>query len=156
MGARGTLVLALLIASTARAADFAVNAGALEVVGLPPQHLGLYLYAGGSAAFVSEHAALVPGLSFEVAPENGRLGLVATVVADYPVASGLGLDAQLALIHDQQGFDFKTAVFFAGAGAGVSFFLGKFTVSPFVNLFVELDATRALSLVPGVNVAYAL
>jgi hypothetical protein len=154
MGARAVLAT-LLVASTAQAADFAVNAGALEVVGLPPQHLGLYLYAGGSLAFVSERGALVPGLALEVAPENGRLGLVATVVADYPVTSGLGVDAQLALIHDQQGLDFRSSVFFAGAGGGVSLFFGKFTVSPFLNLFIALDSTKALSLVPGVNVAYA-
>jgi hypothetical protein len=150
------VVAVLFFGAEARAADVAVNAGALEVVVLPgPVHGGLYPYLGLSAAFPLKGVTLIPSLSVEVAPENWHWGLVAILTADFALSEKLGLDVNVALIHDQPGFRWLESVFYVGGGAGVSFFLGKWTVSPFVNVFATFGASGA-SVVPGVNVAYTL
>ena len=98
---------------------------------------------------------LIPSLSVEVAPENWHWGLVAILTADLALTEKLGLDFDVALIHDQPGFKGLEAVFYIGGGTGVSFFLGKWTLSPFVNFFTAFGA-GGFSIVPGFNAAFAL
>lgn len=144
----------ILAASSAQAADFALNAGALEVVALPqPQHLGLYLYAGPSLAFAFEKVVLIGSLSLEWSPDQLRGGLVLGVTADFPLTSRLGLDVNVTLIHDQAGTDFARASFFIGGGPGVTFFFGKQAISPFISFFYGAGGA---SLVPGINFSSTL
>lgn len=153
---RVTLAAALLVAlaaAPARAADFAVDTGFVEVVAIPSrQHVGLYPYLGVSLVFPFRRLALVPGLSVEAAPESGRWGFVGSLVADFPVHPRLGLDVDLTVIHDQSGSDFAHADVLLGGGAGFSVFLGRWTVSPYVNVFGDL-AGAGWALVPGLNLA---
>jgi hypothetical protein len=147
-----TLVLAAA-AGPAHAWDFAVDTGFVEVMAVPSrEHVGLYPYLGVSFVVPLHRIALVPGLSVEAAPESGRWGLVASLVADLPVHQRLGLDVDVTLIHDQSGTDIAHADFLLGAGAGFSVFLGRWTLSPYVNIFRDL-VVDGWAVVPGLNLA---
>lgn len=151
---RAGVLVAMLCASPALAADFALNAGALEVVALPPpQHAGLYLSAGPSLAFVVPHAVLIGSLSIEWSPDQLRGGLVLNFTADFPLGDRVGLDLNVTFIHDQAGTDFAHASFFIGAGPGATFFFGKQAISPFVSVFY---GAGGFSLVPGINFSSTL
>ena len=153
---RWLATLILLAGPPARAAEVALNAGAIEVLALPgPSHAGLYPYIGVSLVVPTEKVTLIPGLAFELAPESGRLGLVASLVADWALSDRLGFDLNAALIHDQPGLDFRASEFFIGAGPGVSAFFGKWTASLYVNVFRGLNVD-VWSVVPGVNIARTL
>lgn len=146
-------VLVGLVAAEARAYDFAVDAGAVEVIVLPGRsHYGLYPYLGVSLAFPLPRVTLIPALSVEAAPESGRWGFVASLVADFAVHARLGLDVDVVVLHDQPRGDFAAAEFLVGAGGGLSIFLGRWTVSPYVNAFRDLSVA-GWALVPGVNLA---
>jgi hypothetical protein len=153
---RGTLCLALLLAASVEATDFAVNAGAIEVLALPgPRHVALYPYVGVSWAFVHDRFAVIPELALEYSPELARVGLVGSVTVDFPIGHGWGLDFDVALIHDEPGFHIDQSVFYLGGGGGASFTTGPWTLSPFLNVFRGLQ-THDWSLVPGINLARAL
>jgi len=150
------VLIALAFAPVAHSADFALNAGAIEVVALPPpQHAGLYLYAGGSLAFVVPHAVLIPSLALEWSPDQLRGGLVLSLAVDFPLGDRLGVDLNLTLIHDQAGTDFAHALFFLGAGPGLTIFFGKQAISPYLSVFYGLNAP-GWSLVPGINFSSVL
>ncbi|MCU1278355.1 MAG: hypothetical protein JWM53_1901 [bacterium] len=148
-------VLAMLASSApAHAFDFAVNAGAVEVVGIPARnHLGLYPYLGVSLAFVLPQVTLIPELTVEASPDSARWGFVLTLVADFVVHKRLGLDVDITILHDQPGAEFGAAEFFLGVGGGFSVFLGRWTVSPYVNVFRDLSVP-GWALVPGINLAF--
>lgn len=147
------LALVLLAAPTAHAVDFGLNVGALEVVLLPPAHGGFYPYVGGFVAVpVVEKVTFLASLSVEWSFDQQRGGLVLVLTCDYALSERVGLDLNVALIHDQPGLRFLESQFFLGAGPGVTFFFGKWAVSPFVSFFGGLSAP-GLSVVPGVNVA---
>ncbi len=153
-GIRGLVVAAALSATSARAAELSVNAGALEVVLVPgPAHGGLYPYLGGAVAFNTGAVTYLASLSLEWSFDQGRGGLVLVGTADVRLSELLGFDLNLALIHDQPGLDFGKALFFLGGGPGLSFFLERWTVSPYLSVFGGLTEPGA-SVVPGVNVAW--
>jgi hypothetical protein len=138
------------------AAPIALNAGAIEVVGVPdPTHLGVYPYVGVSTLVPTEHVAIIPSLAIEWSPEFSRWGFVASVAADYSLTPRLGLDVNVTLIHDQGGGAFGDAAFFLGAGPGISVFVGRTTISPYLSAFHGLNVS-GWSIVPGVNVAVTL
>jgi hypothetical protein len=148
-----TVVAVLFVAAPARAVDFAVDAGAVEVITLPErQHAGFYPSLGVSLVFPFSKLALIPGLSVEGAPDIGHWGFVWSLVADFPVQARLGLDADVTLIHDQAGSDYRHAALFLGAGVGFSIFLGRWTISPYCNIFRDLTAD-GWAIVPGFNLA---
>ena len=150
---RALLVALLLLAAPARAVDFALNVGALEVILLPPAHGGFYPYLGGSLAVPLPHDfTFIAALSLEWSFEMGRGGFVVVATLDYLVAEHVGLDLNVAFIHDQPALRFAESEFFLGAGPGVSFLFGKWAISPFVNFFGGLR-TPGASIVPGINVA---
>src|SRR3954469_9290408 len=95
------LVVALALAGasgTARAYDFAVNTGFVEVVIIPErQHLGFYPYLGVSLAFVLPKVTLIPELTIEGSPDAGRWGFVATLVADFAVHRRIGIDVDVTV-----------------------------------------------------------
>lgn len=152
--------LALLVAAAAaatsapaRAYDFAVDTGAVEVVSIPQRrHLGLYPYLGLSLAFALPNVTLVPQLAVEASADSARWGFVASLVVDLPVHRRLGLDVDVTLLHDQSGADFGAAEVLLGAGVGFSVFVGTWTISPYVNLFRDLSVA-GWALVPGINLA---
>ena len=146
--------LALIGASTpARAYDFAVDTGFVEVVVIPErQHLGFYPYLGVSLAFTLPKVTLIPELTIEGSPDAGRWGFVATLVADFAVHRYVGIDVDVTLLHDQPGGDFGAAEFLLGAGGGFSVFLGTWTLSPYVNVFRDLSVA-GWAVVPGLNLA---
>ena len=154
---RHLAVLGLLAcASEARAMDVALNAGATEVLTVPPlAHLAVYPAVGVSLVQPLEHVTLIPGLAVEYAPETGAWGFILSLVADFALNDRLGLDLDVTLLHDQPGAHFEEAALLLGGGVGCSVFLGKWTVSPFVNVFHGLNVP-GWSLVPGVNVAFTL
>jgi hypothetical protein len=150
---RALAVALLLLAAPARAVDFALNVGALEVILLPPAHGGFYPYVGGSLAVPLPHnLTFIAALSIEWSFEMGRGGFVVVATLDYLVAEHVGLDLNVAFIHDQPGLRFAESEFFLGAGPGVSLLFGKWAISPFVNFFGGLR-TPGASIVPGINVA---
>lgn len=156
MRLEAVLLAAAMAAMPAQAADFGLGAGALEVVLLPPAHGGFYPYLGGSVTVpLGAGFTFVGSLSVEWSFDQGRGGLVLVLTADCALSSRLGLDLNVALIHDQPGLRFGESLFFLGAGPGVSLFFGRWTVSPFVNFFGTLNGA-GFSLVPGVNVGFAL
>lgn len=147
------LVLVSLLSLPAGAVDFAINAGALEVVLLPPAHGGFYPYLGVSAAVPMGHdVTFIGSLSYEWSFDQQRGGFVVVATLDFLVNEHLGIDLNLAFIHDQPGLRFAEADFFLGAGPGFSLLFGKWTISPFLNLFGGLR-TDSASLVPGINVS---
>src|SRR4051812_38356268 len=148
------MALVLVGASApARAYDFAVNTGFVEVVLIPERaHLGLYPYIGLSLAFVLPRVTLIPELTVEASPDAGRWGFVATLVADFAVHRRIGLDVDVTILHDQPGGDFGAAEFLVGAGGGFSIFVGTWTLSPYVNVFRDLSVA-GWAVVPGLNLA---
>ncbi len=135
------------------AGSLAANVGAIEVVGVPDgDHLGVYPYVGGSYVIPGDDVTWIPALSIEWSPDQSRWGFVATGTADIALSPRLGFDINVALIHDQSGTAFGDALFFLGAGPGVSIFLGRYTVSPYVSVFKALNDS-GWSVVPGVNAA---
>jgi hypothetical protein len=149
------LVLTLALSGSARAVEFNLNIGALEVVLVPTvAHAGFYPFVGvGLAVPLTERLTFLASLSLEASFEMRRGGLVAVATLDWRATSRLGVDFNLAFIHDQPGLQFTSAEFFVGAGPGVSVFLGRWALSPFVSLFAGL-VTPGLSVVPGLNVSY--
>lgn len=144
----------LLLALPARAADFALNFGALEVVLLPPAHGGFYPYLGGAVAVPLGHQfTFIGSVSFEWSFDQQRGGFVVVTTLDYLLGEHVGVDLNVAFIHDQPGLKFAEAEFFLGAGPGVSLLFGKWTISPFLNFFGGLR-TPGSSIVPGLNVAF--
>jgi hypothetical protein len=132
------------------------NIGVLEVVAEPGgDHLGVYPYAAASMLFPVGKFAIIPAVGVEWAPEFDRWGFTGTVTADYAIGSRVGLDLNLAFIHDQQDHHWDDAIFLAGGGPGVSIFLGKLTVSPYVSYFHGLNVEGG-AIVPGLNLALAL
>ncbi len=136
------------------AGSLAGNLGAIEVVGVPDgTHLGVYPYLGASYVIpAGDDVALIPGLSIEWSPDQSRWGFVATGTADLALSPRFGIDLNVGLIHDQSGTAFGDADFFLGIGPGMSIFLGRYTVSPYVSVFKGLNVS-GWSLVPGVNAA---
>ncbi len=147
------LAVVLLSATPARAYDFAVDTGFVEVIGLPGrQHIGFYPYLGFSLAFPLPKVTLIPELTVEASPDAARWGFVATLVADFQVHQRLGIDVDVTLLHDQPRGDFGAAEFLLGAGVGFSVFVGTWTISPYVNVFRDLSVA-GWALVPGLNLA---
>jgi hypothetical protein len=150
---------ALLLCSTQVRGDpsVAVNVGVIEVRALPGGgHVGTYLNAALSLAFPAGRWTVIPGLGYEYDFAHDRGGFVPTLTFDYAVVPDrFGLDVGAVLIHDMDHFNFSTSQFYLGGGLGFSVFLGRFTVSPFCNLFRGLD-THDWSLVPGINLAWGL
>lgn len=151
------LVLALAVVATpAGAVDFGLSFGALEVVLLPPAHGGFYPYVGASVAVpFAERFAFIGSVSYEFSFDQLRGGFVVVATLDWAVTQRVGVDLNVAFIQDMPGVDFSKSELYLGAGPGVSFFLGKWTVSPFVNFFGGL-VTPGASIVPGVNVTRTL
>lgn len=148
------IILPFFLIGTAKAQDFAVNAGAIEVMAIPDGiHLGAYPYLGGSLVFPTKEITFVPGLSVEWSPEFNRWGFVANLVLDRPLNDKIGLDLNLALTHDQEGSKWDEAAFLFGFGPGVSVFLGPLTISPSFCFFRGLNVP-GWSFVPGVNISY--
>jgi len=147
------LVGLFVVARPAHAYDFAVNSGAVEVVGIPERHhIGFYPYLGLSLVFPLAKVTLVPELAVEASADSARWGFVLSLVADFAVHRRLGLDVDVTIIHDQPGGDFGAAEFLLGAGVGFSLFIGTWTLSPYVNLFRDVSVA-GWALVPGINVA---
>jgi hypothetical protein len=151
------IAIALLAAAApAQAIDVGLNAGTVEVVGLPDgNHLGFYPYVGVSLTKAWKRVALIPSLAVELAPENRHWGFVGALTVDFPVAKHLGLDVDAVLLHDQPGVDFRAAELLVGAGGGCSIFLGRWTLSLYVNAFYDL-VVPGWAIVPGVNLAFTL
>ena len=147
------LLLLVLTSARAHAYDFAVNAGAVEVVGIPERHhIGFYSYLGLSLVFPLPRVTLIPELSVEASADAARWGFVASLVADFAVHRRLGLDVDVTILHDQSGADFGAAEILVGAGVGFSLFVGTWTFSPYVNVFRDLSVA-GWALVPGINLA---
>ncbi len=154
-----TVVFASTLASTPaqavapdpHAVDFGLGIGALEVILLPLAHGGFYPYVGGSVTVpIGKGFTFIGSLSIEWSFDQGRGGFVGVLTLDYGLSDRVGLDLNVAFIHDQPGLKFAEAQFFLGAGPGASFFFGKWTLSPFVNFFGGLTVAGA-SIVPGLN-----
>jgi len=138
------------------AGSLAANIGAIEVVGVPDgTHLGVYPYLGGSYVIPGDDVTIVPALSVEWSPDQSRWGFVASGTGDIALSPRLGFDINVALIHDQSGASFGEADLFIGAGPGLSIFLGRYTVSPYVNVFKGITVS-GWSVVPGVNASMSL
>jgi hypothetical protein len=137
-----------------RAADPAVNAGAIEVIGFPgPEHLGVYPYLAFSLTFPLGTVNLIPALGVEASPDVRRWGFAGTFTADFPVSDRLGVDAIAGVIHDQDGLAFRDAIFLAGLGGGVSITAGHLVVSPSIMAFKGINVS-GWSLVPGLNLSW--
>lgn len=146
------LTVVVLAAPAAQAVDFGVQVGALEVVLLPPAHGGFYPYVGGFVSVpLGAGFTFVGSLSFEWSFDQGNGGLVVVTTLDWALNERVGLDLNVALIQDMPGLRFAESLVFLGAGPGVTVFLGKWAVSPFLNFFGTLNGTGA-SIVPGLNV----
>lgn len=151
--AKWAVLAMLVLGAPARAVDFAINVGALEVVLLPPAHGGFYPYLGVSLAVPLGHeVTFIGSLSYEWSFDQQRGGLVVVGTLDFLVSEHVGLDLNLAFIHDQPGLRFAEAEFYLGAGPGISLLFGKWAISPFLNFFGGLRTSGA-SLVPGLNVS---
>lgn len=147
------LAVAMTAAPAAHAVEFGISVGALEVILLPLAHGGFYPYLGGAVGVsLVENLAFIASLSIEYSFDQGRGGFVAVTTLDYALGTRVGLDLNVAFIHDQPGLDFSKAQFFLGAGPGVSIYFGKFTLSPFLNFFAGLT-TPGASIVPGINLS---
>lgn len=150
---RTLALIVMMVAAPARAVDFALNVGALEVILVPTAHGGFYPYIGASAAVPLGHdVTWIGSLSFEWSFDQQHGGFVVVSTLDFLVAEHVGLDLNIAFIHDQPGLQFEAAEFYLGAGPGVSFLFGKWSISPFLNFFGGLR-TASASIVPGLNVS---
>lgn len=149
------LAVALTVAPAAHAVEFGISVGALEVILLPLAHGGFYPYIGGSIGVpLVDKLTFIASLSIEYSFDQGRGGFVAVTTLDYALGERVGLDLNVAFIHDQPGLQFSQAQFFLGAGPGFTIYLGKFALSPFLNFFAGLTVQGA-SIVPGINLSRA-
>lgn len=149
---RALALATFLLAAPAHAVDFGVQVGALEVVLLPPAHGGFYPYVGGFVAVpLGKGFSFVGSLSVEWSFDQGHGGLVVVTTLDWALNERVGFDLNVALIQDMPGVRVAESLFFLGAGPGVTVFIGKWAVSPFVNFFGTLNGPGA-SIVPGLNV----
>ena len=138
------------------AGSLAANLGVIEVVGEPgTTHLGVYPYVGASYVIPGKDVTLIPGLSIEWSPDQARWGFVASGTGDIALSSRLGFDINVSLIHDQSGAELGDAIFLLGGGPGLSIFVGRYTVSPYVSVFKGINVS-GWAIVPGVNAAIAL
>lgn len=107
----------VLFSVPARAVDFGINAGALEVVLIPAAHGGFYPYLGVSLAVSTGHdITFIGSVSYEWSFDQQRGGFVVVATLDFLVNEHFGIDLNLAFIHDQPGLRFAEADFFLGAG----------------------------------------
>ena len=146
------VVLVLLASAPAAAMPLALNVGVLEARALPDDHIGVYPYLAVSDERELGPFIVLPSVGAEWCPETGRWGLIATVVADYPVGEAIGLDLLATLIHDQDGAGFGDALFLLGVGPGLSITVEPVVVSPFVFFYKLLNAP-GFSWSPGLNIA---
>ena len=140
------------------AGALAANLGAIEVLdpsGGHVSHLGFYPYIGVSMIVPGPRITFIPALSVEWSPDAGRWGFVAAGTGDLALSPRLGFDINVSLIHDQAGAGFGDAIFLIGGGPGVSIFLGRYTLSPYVSVFKGLNVS-GWSVVPGLNAAMSL
>ena len=150
-------VTALVFFPVVASASVAVNAGAIEIVGVPNiAHYGVYPYVGLSTTLEYKKVFIIPGLSVGMSPEFNRWGLVATAIVDIPMNDYLGLDTVLAVLHDQDGSHWGSASYYGEIGYGISLTLGKLILSPSVSLAVPFSSGGGWSVVPGLNVSYNL
>lgn len=156
-GVAGAVLGLCCLAGPAHAeVDLAANAGALEVFEpTTPQHVGAYSYLALSLAIPTDRATLVPSLGAEWSPELGAWGFVASLTADFPAGTRLGIDVTASLAHDQLGSQWADATYAAGIGGGVSVFLGPWTVSPSINVFTGLNVS-GWTIVPTINLSHSL
>ncbi|MEK7159825.1 MAG: hypothetical protein AAB766_04990 [Patescibacteria group bacterium] len=134
--------------------SYGANIGAIEVINLPDEaHLGLYPYIAGSIIVPAGSTSLVTTLGVEWSPEFKRWGFVPSFMVDVPVASWLGLDVMTSFVHDQEGSDWNSALFFLGFGPGATVYLGHWSVSPSFVTYRGLNV-QAWTFVPGLNVGY--
>ncbi len=156
---KSALVVATLLVTLpplSRADDFALNVGAIEVVGVPSMaHTGFYPYAAISLVSPDNEIILIPSLGIEWSPESNRWGFVSALTIDFPVTSRIGVDITSVFIHDQSGQDWKNALYFLGVGPGLSVSLNRWVVSSNVCLFRALNSSDWV-LVPGINLARIL
>lgn len=131
--------------------------GVGEYVGLnPPEHQGVFPCWGLYASIdVRGKVNLIPALSVEAAPENGHWGLFATFTADVPVHKYVGLDATAMLLHDQKGGDWGGAEFLAGAGPGVTVYLGDWSVGANAIFLRSLNRSSWVFF-PGVGISHSI
>ena len=153
MTPRALVVAVALAASPASAVDFGVGVGVLEIILVPPAHGGFYVYAGGSVAVpFANQFAFIGSVSYEFSPDQLHSGFVVVATLDWAVTKRVGLDLNVAFIQDMPGVNFTKSELYLGAGPGVSIFIDKWTLSPFVNFFGGL-ITPGASIVPGLNVS---
>lgn len=126
------VVVSMWVPTAARADDAPgvqpyLTVGIVELVGLPPAHLGLYVTASLDLAVpLLDEWQLIGSFGFEFAPDTGHWGGVFLLIADRVIGSVgdvlVALDPQLGLIHDATptptGFDHA---FYVAGGLGVAF-----------------------------------
>mgnify|MGYP001577405710 CR=1 FL=1 len=134
-----------------------LNAGVLEAVSIPTAHLGVYPFAAIGVAVPIEDTplTLVPQFGVEVSPEFSTWGFTGTLTTDIRISDRVGLDFNLAFVHDQYKSAWDKCLYFGGIGTGVSIFVDKLTISPFINIFAGLNVNGHV-LTPGVNFGWEL
>lgn len=98
---------------------------------------------------------LSPSLAAEYAPKTKFWGLMLGANLDYPVHERVGLDFMVWIWNDLNGTDFANAAYYAGGGPGASIFLGKWTLSPYVNFYRGFHGGVPWVIAPGVGVGYS-
>ncbi len=85
----------------------------------PDAHGGFYPYLGVSLAVPMGHdITFIGSVSYEWSFDQRRGGFVVVATLDFLVNEHLGIDLNLAFIHDQPGLRFAEADFFLGAAQG--------------------------------------
>lgn len=140
-------------------AALVLNVGALETIGLDPTtHLGVYPYVAiGTALPVADTpVTLIPQVGVEGSPEFSTWGFTGVLTTDIRLSKRVGLDFNIAFIHDQYKAAWADALYLGGVGTGLSFGpFDRLTISPFVNVFTGLNA-EVHAVTPGVNAAWEL
>jgi hypothetical protein len=139
---------ALGIPESAHALGSAVSVGASEVVDLPAGGPGaLYPYGALSAFLEIGRWSLGPSIGGEIAPEIGRWGLFWSFWTELSIVDWMGLEVEALLVHDQPGARFARAELWAGAGAGLSFAYGNWSVGPQVDVLRDVASPASAAAV---------
>lgn len=161
-----TLMLAaILMGFSASAAPnhvgLRVNALVIETLTYPPiMHGGLYPSLGVSLLIpINSYLTIIPTAGYEWSFDQNRGGYSLGVTLERSISRHSAFDISATFIHEQPWGRFDESALYFGAGAGVSFFIGRCTISPSINVYtnlINITTYPAFSFGPGLSVGWTV
>jgi hypothetical protein len=161
-----TLMLAvILMGLSANARDnhigLRLNTSVNEILTYPPiVHGGLYPSLGVSLLIpVNSYLTIIPTAGYQWSFDQNRGGYTLGVTFERHVGRYSAFDLIASLTHDFPFGKFSESALYLGAGAGMSFFIGRCTLSPSINVYtnlVNVTTYPSFSFGPGLSVGWTI